>query len=314
MFVADAELQSQADAILESVAASDSRIGNYLDMHNRLLEYNDASASTRNSIQRHLDDMLEKYANLDQDMSIADMGVVAVNRTLFDYLVVRAYYAQNELEETLLDESASLHGHILSMGFKNVYQLANTNTHEHVTTRYYYSTENGYVQDFYYSITTLENGEVEYMSVPLAFRYPGEDELESYASMGEEERAKAFMGYVKLFVERTNLFENPVLNSVYTEEELAAFHSFLDGLTVEYINECNITVEEEPYSNKQLLVELGDTRFVLRITVYGLFMDVIQHKDYYDGRFMRDLAVLRQAYLGEAPVLADDSAYIVIEP
>ncbi len=311
IFVADAELQQRANEILDGISA-DKRVESYLTLREKLLTYKGSTGYNKNQVQLALDAAMEKYAGLDQTLNVSTDGAAAINETLFEYLVVRAYYAQTELTDVVLDESDALLSIILSQGFTVAMEYSNT-TYQ-ICTRYFYQTEDAYYQSDYYSVNTLESGAVEYLSIPLAYRLYSSEELEAYTALGESARAAEFAANLTQYVEQADIVNNEALKLIYSDEELSAFNTFLQGLTIDYINANNITNETEAYSNKQLLIELGDTRFVLRMNIYGLYMDVIQNKYYYTNSFAQNLNVLRQTYLGAQPINENPSKYIIVTP
>lgn len=311
IFVADDELMTQAESIISEIE-DDYRVKTYLLMRDRLMTYNSLSAHGRKEIQSQLDLLKDRYSGLIASLEIEKVGLSAVNETLFDYLVVRAFYSQNKLDEVVLSNSDSLKGLILENGYTYAHEWKNTTVQ--IGTMYFYLTETGHDPYNYYSVNTLEGGEVEHMSIPLAYELRDESYMNAYAEMNEDERKVAFESNLHTFIEDANIVDNEVLDLMYSDDELAAFNSFLTGLTAEYIDDNSISKEETPYSNKQLLVELGDTRFILRMTIYGLFMDAIHDKDYYSCDFSKELDILRRAYIGTEELIDDASHHIVITP
>ena len=186
------------------------------------------------------------------------------------------------------------------------------NTGSQIGTKYYYGNKNVHDDLNYYSVNTLADGSVEYMSLPVFYEPLTEQFVESYAAKSEAERAEVFESSVRYFAEKANVAEHPVLKLLYSESELAALQSFIDGLDLAFLNENNLAAEDEPYSNRQIAAELGNTRFILRITIYGVYMDVIQNKDYYKGSFNKDLDTLRMAYLGSEAMDPHDEMYVLI--
>lgn len=311
LFVADDDLMAQVKPIMDELG-DDYRVKTYLLMHDRLLTYNSLSAHGRKEIQSQLDLLKERYMGLTASLKIDEVGLTAVNEALFDYLVVSAFYSQNELDEVVLSESESIKDNILRKGYTYANEWKNTTSQ--IGTMYFYLTETGHDPYNYFSVNTLEGGEVEHMSMPLAYELRDESYMNAYVEMTEDQRKAEFESNLQAFVESADIVNNDILALIYSAEELVALDSFLTGLTADYINENSIVSEETPYSNKQLLVELGDTRYILRITVYGLFMDAIHDKDYYDCDFSKSMDILRRAYIGTEEMSDDDSRYIIITP
>lgn len=309
LFVADAALQTKADEVLANIdVVKDQRIADYLSMRDALLRYN--TTTRPKDVKDQLESLKTKYSGLDKDLSLND-GLVNVNEQLFEYLVVRCYYNKQTLNEVLLDSSDGLKQLVLDKGYKYAYEWRNTD--EQISTKYCYGTAEVYDERNCYSINTLSDGSVEYMSIPLFYEPLTQQYVERYSSLSVDERAAEFDKSVKYFVEKANIASDEVLALLYSEQQLDALSRFLDGLDIEYLDKNNIAKEDEPYANRQIAVQLGDTRFILRFTLYGMFMDVIQNKDYYKGSFYTGLDILRQAYLGTQPAETDDSIYIVID-
>lgn len=306
IYKADAELQAKADEVVVSIGA-DARMNDYLNMREELMRYK--NSTRRSEIKDKLTDLKKKYAGLDPALSL-DSGASYVNEQLFEYLVVRAFYSKRTLDETLLDSSEGVVDIITDSGYNLAYEWMNAVSR--IGTKYYFGNKTVHDDLNYYSLCTLSDGSIEYMSLPLFYEPLTEQFVESYAARSASERATVFEDSVKYFTEKADVRNNAVLKLIYTDDELGDLQAFLDGLDLSYIDENNIATEEEAYSNRQLAIELGDTRFILRITIYGMFMDVVQNKDYYKGSFSTDLDILRQAYLGTEPVDPKDDMYIVI--
>lgn len=306
VFIPDDKLRASAEEVLASLGR-DGRIDEYLKIRPSIEKY---QHSTRKSyIESELDELKKAYSGIDIDLSFAN-GAKQVNDQLFNYLIEGAYYDKAELVEILPVKEPSLKETVVSLGYKLIYVFQNNGYR--IGTKYYFGNGNVHDDLNYYSICALENGDVEYVSLPVYYEPLTEQFVESYSSKNAEERAVVFDESVKYFAENANVCENAVLNLIYSEDELNSLQAFFNGLDVKYLDANNLVKEEEPYSNRQIAVELGDTRFILRITIYGMFMDVIQNKDYYHGSFYAGLETLRRAYLGSEATNVNDEKYIVI--
>lgn len=306
VFEPSSDLRKEAEQVLASLG-QDRRIDEYLKIRPSLEIY--SRSTRRQAIQKELEELKKLYSGIDSELSF-DQGAKIVNDQLFDYLVEGTYYYKAEFGEPLMKDTPELTKAITAGGYKLVYEFHNNGGH--VGTKYYYG--NGDVHDDlnYYSISELSTGEIEYISLPVFYEPLIEQFVESYAAKSAEERAVVFEDSVKYFVRKADVRNNAVLQLIYSEQELEALQSFLESLDIEFLDEHNLSAEEEPYSNRQIAVELGSTRFILRITLYGMYMDVIQNKDYYHGSFYKGLETLRRAYVGSEPSDPNDDIYIVI--
>lgn len=306
VFEPDEELNYAAKDVLASLG-KDRRIDEYLKIRPSLVRYK--NSTRRNAIEGELDALKSTYTGIGSDLSF-ESGAKYVNERLFDYLVEGTYYSKAQFDEALLGPTPGLTDSIVSLGYKLVYEFKNNGGH--VATKYYYGNHDVHDDLNYYSISMTESGSVEYLSVPVYYEPLTEQFVSSYAEKSAEERAAVFDESVRFFAEKADVCSNPVLKYIYNDQELTALQNFLNSLNVGYLDEHNVSIEEEPYSNRQIPVELGSTRFILRITIYGMFMDVIQNKDYYHGSFFTGLDTLRRAYIGSEPTSINDDIYIVI--
>ena len=306
IFVADKELQAQADAVAETLGP-DRRFSDYLSLREGLLKYN--TTTRPGDVKKLLETAKKRYSFIDSGLSL-DMGVGCVNEQLFNALVMRSFYDKRTLDEVLLASSDRAVSLIKELGYKLSHESYNDS--ERITTEYYFVNDTVYDELNYCTVNTLKNGAVVYMSVPVSYEQPTEEFMESYSAMSADERKTVFSTNLERFANSANVEENPVMQLLYSEEELNVLGDFLQGLDIGFLDQKNIAKEEEAYSNRQIPVELGNTRFILRVTFYGIFMDVIQNKDYYNGSFYKDLSILRRAYLGEQDSGDQDGYYYVI--
>lgn len=311
LFVADDSAIKEAEVIIDGFSdrvAADS----YIMLRQLLLEYSTASSSRRAAINDAIASARKIYGfgelNMNDDIN-------KNNRILFNAMMAKAFYENRELDETLLDDSSDLMKAILAEGYTHAEQVESRGYQNSM--KYYYTSDEGYDIYNYYSLTSLKDNRLMYLSMPLV--YDGDLEetyFTSFSAMSEEARLREFDSRLNLMLSSTSVVDNDALGVLYSGEELESLDRFLKSLSSDYLNEnsCfSVDDEASAYSSAQLLAELGDTRFVLRVTLYGVFMDVIQNKDYYTGAFMTDLCKLESAYVDpDASYAVDSDDYVVI--
>lgn len=306
VFIPDDGLRAEAEAVIDSLGY-DRRTEEYLKIRPSIEKFD--ITSKKSDIESQLEKIKKVYSGIDSSLSFKS-GANVVNEQLFEYLVVGTYYYKAEFNEYLLEDSSTLKDIIVDSGYKLIFEFLNNGGR--TGNKYYYGNGNVHDEYNYYSVCTLFSGKVEYVSLPVFYEPITEQFIESYAAKSADERAVVFDESVKYFAQNADVANDPVLKLIYSEDELAVLQSYLDSLDVEYLDKHNIASEQEPYSNRQIPVQLGNTRFILRVTIYGVYMDVIQNKDYYNGSFFKGLDTLRRAYLGTEPTVVDDDMYIVI--
>lgn len=311
LFVADDSAIKEADAIIDGFSdrvAADS----YIKLRQLLSEYPAASSSRRAAINDAIASASEIYGfgelNMNDDVNTN-------NRIIFNAMMARAFYENRRLDETLMDDSSELLKAILSEGYTHAEQTESRGYQSSM--KYYYASDEGYDIYNYYSLTSLKDGRLMYISLPVV--YDGDLEeayFASFSAMSEEERLAEFDSRLAAMLSSAGVMDNDALGIIYSREELESLEAFLKSLSSDFLRANSyfaVDDETSAYSSAQLLAELGNTRFVLRVTLYGIFMDVIQNKDYYTGAFMTDLCKLERAYVDpDASYAVNQDDYVMI--
>lgn len=301
------EAQSVIDGFSERVAAD-----SYIKIRQLLSEYPTASSSRRAAIKRALasSGKLYGFGELDMNGDINDN-----NRIIFNAMMTKAFYENRTLEETLVDDSSDILKAVITNGYTHAEQVVNNGYQNSI--KYHYANDEGYDIYNYYSLTSLADERLVYISMPIIYDNSLEESyFDSFSAMSEAEKIAEFNSRLIEMVSSTDIKDNEILNILYSEDELESFDEFLRTVSSDYLRQNSyfaVADEASAYSSAQMLAELGDTRFVLRITLYGVFMDVIQNKEYYTGEFMTDLCKLERAYVDpDASYAVDPDDYVLI--